>query len=80
MTTYDIVDASVFKHHYNFVMTDKNGRIIRDKVFSNRNAAMDEMYSQMNNRRLSLRKTWDDHHDKTYITNEGVIFHINRDC
>ena len=81
MYPYGIFDVGNFsKHHYNFVMTNKDGKIISNKVFSSRNAAMNEMYSKMAGRSLSLKKVWDDKHDKTYITNEGIQFHINRDC
>ena len=64
-------------HRYSFVLESNSG-ILKSKDFSSRNAANREMYKDMGKYGLSLRKVWDDKHDKTYICDNGYEFHINR--
>lgn len=66
-------------HQYTFVMNFRiGGKIIKCKVFPNRAEAEIKMHKMMRKHKLTLIKVWDDKHDKTYICNKGVEFHINR--
>lgn len=49
-----------------------------DKVFTTRESAMAEMYRICNSDGMQIVKVYDDKHDKTYFTNTGAEFHINR--
>ena len=49
-----------------------------DKVFTTRESAMAEMYRICNSNGMQIVKVYDDKHDKTYFTNTGAEFHINR--
>lgn len=49
-----------------------------DKVFTTRENAMAEMYRICNSNGMQIVKVYDDKHDKTYFTNTGAEFHINR--
>ena len=49
-----------------------------DKQFSTRETAMSEMYKICNKYGMIITKIYDDKHDKTYFTNTGAEFHINR--
>lgn len=49
-----------------------------DKVFTTRESAMTEMYRICNSDGMQIVKVYDDKHDKTYFTNTGAEFHINR--
>lgn len=49
-----------------------------DKMFSSRQAANEYMYDLCSKFGLHIVKIWDDHHDKTYICDNGVTFYIQR--
>lgn len=49
-----------------------------DRVFSSRENAMKEMYRLCNRYGMYIVKVYDDNHDKSYFTNTGAEFHINR--
>lgn len=63
-------------HQYTLVLLSTRKTI--SKIFNSREAANAAMYKLIGKYRLSLRKIYDDNHDKTYICNNGVEFHINR--
>lgn len=49
-----------------------------DKIFSTRESATSEMYRLCNKYRMQVVKVYDDKHYKSYFTNTGAEFHINR--
>ena len=74
---YDLGYGYGSGHQYSFVLST-NRATLKSLTFTNRNAAMEEMYKDMQKYGLTLNKVWDDNHDKTYICNDGYEFHINR--
>ena len=51
---------------------------MKSKVFSTREEANQMMYKIMAKYHLTLQKVFDDHHDKTYVCDNGVRFYIQR--
>lgn len=49
-----------------------------NKVFSSRENALAELYHICSKYRMNIIKIYDDKHDKTYFTDNGAEFHINR--
>lgn len=56
----------------------KGGKCVKDVAFKSRKEANDYMYKLMAQRKLHLKKVYDDVHAKTYICNNNCEFHINR--
>ena len=63
-------------HYYTLVLLGAKKKV--SKLFKSRYAANNVMYKLMGKLGLSIEKVYDDHHDKTYICNNGAEFHINR--
>ena len=72
----DIFNWTGNQYSYSLVLIG-TGKTV-SKTFSSRDAANQAMYRLMGKRRLTLKKVYNDNHDKTYICNEGAEFHINR--
>lgn len=49
-----------------------------EETFSTREGATSRMYQICNKYGMQIVKVYDDKHDKTYFTNTGAEFHINR--
>ena len=49
-----------------------------NEVYSTRESAKRAMYSICEKYGMSINKVYDDKHDKTYFTDRGSEFHINR--
>ena len=49
-----------------------------DRLFSSRQAANDYMYSICQKKGIQIKTVWDDHHDKTYICDNGITYYIQR--
>ena len=63
-------------HTYSVALSDSKRRY--SKVFPSRENATQAMYKQCRKMGVYIVKVWDDHHEKTYICNDGSQFHINR--
>lgn len=63
-------------HRYTLVLLGVGKTI--SKVFYSRTAANEAMYELIGKYNLSLRKVYNDKHDKTYLCTNGAEFHINR--
>lgn len=72
----DIFNWTGTQHSYSLVLLGA-GKVV-SKTFNSRHAANQAMYRLMGKHNLTLKKVYDDNHDKTYICNEGAEFHINR--
>ena len=64
------------KHTYTLAV---EGLKVKDGYFASRQAANNEMYKIIGKYGLQLREVWDDKHFKTYIFENGVRIHINRE-
>lgn len=64
------------KHNYTFAVIGLKKEKCR--LFRSRAAANDYMYSLCRKHGLQIVDVWDDHHDKTYICQNGVRFFIQR--
>ena len=62
-------------HSYSLAAT---GLKVKSKIFSTREEANQMMYKIMAKHHLTLQKVFDDHHDKTYVCDNGVRFYIQR--
>lgn len=62
-------------HWYTLAAT---GIKFKDKSFSSRNVAEENMYKFINKNHFKINKIYDDKHYKTYICDNGVRFYINR--
>lgn len=69
-------DYSFNSHLYSFATTGLGKKI--DKTFGSRDLANAYMYKLCDKYSLNIIKTYDDNHDKTYITDKGVRFYIQR--
>lgn len=63
-------------HSYSLVAINTPRKV--DKVYGSRQLAKDEMYHICDRYGLRIVKVYDDKHDKSYFTDGGVEFHINR--
>lgn len=63
---------------YTYVLAVE-GLNIKSKRFASRQAANEEMYKIVGRKGLQLAQVYDDKHFKTYIYNNGVRIHINRE-
>lgn len=64
------------KHTYTFAA---EGLKVKEKRFSSRQAANEQMYKIVGKLGLQLTKVYDDKHYKTYIFSNGSRIHINRE-
>lgn len=65
-----------YKHVYTLAV---EGLKVHDMRFASRQSANAEMYAVVGKYGLHLVDVWDDHHYKTYIFDNGVRIHINRE-
>lgn len=68
---------AVWGHNYTFVVNE-GSHICSDCIFCSRREAEQAMYALLRKRHTSIRKVYEDHHDKTYICDNGLQIHINR--
>ena len=54
------------------------GSIKVNETYPTRHEAESAMYKLCNRNGLAIDKVYNDKHDKTYFTNKGTEFHINR--
>lgn len=64
------------RHTYSFVTTGFKWN--KDKLFSSRQAANDYMYHICKRKGCRIVKVYDDKHSKTYFTDVGAQFYIQR--
>ncbi len=62
---------------HNYIL-EVTGLKMKSKVFSTREEANQMMYKIMAKYHLTIQKVFDDHHDKTYVCDNGVRFYIQR--
>ena len=63
-------------HQYSLAVVNAPFKV--DRVYGSRQMAKDEMYRICDRYNLRIVKVYDDKHDKSYFTDEGAEFHINR--
>ena len=73
---FDYLPLGLDKHSYTFCYI--NGRKQINRVYNSREIAKSKMYEICDKERLAIVKVWNDNHDKTYFTDNGAEFHINR--
>lgn len=64
-------------HTYTLASTGLGHRNV-SKIFSSRQEANEYMYSLVSKYGLQCEEVYDDHHDKTYLYNNGIRFYIQR--
>jgi len=62
-------------HLYTLASTDRK---VKERLYSTRQEAREDMYKYMNKKGLHVVEKYDDKHAKTYICNNGTYFYINR--
>ncbi len=75
MFMFDYAFSGYQSHTYSLAAT---GMKIKPMTFGTRDQANKEMYKICSKNGLHIEEVWDDHHDKTYICNNGVRFYIQR--
>lgn len=76
MPIMSINESQGEKRHYYSLASVNSPKV--NKEFSTRESAMSEMYRLCDKYGMAIVKVYDDKHDKTYFTNTGTEFHINR--
>lgn len=74
MTEFDIILTS--RHSYSLAAT---GIKFKAKSYGSRESAKRDMYDFMDSHGLHIIDKYNDGHFKTYVCNDGVKFHINRE-
>ena len=64
------------KHTYSLCLLHGPRKL--EETFSTRENATARMYQVCNKYGMQITKIYDDKHDKSYFTNTGAEFHINR--
>lgn len=70
-------EAQGEKRH-NYTLCSVNAPKNVDKIFPTRESAKSEMYRLCDKYGMQIVKVYDDRHNKSYFTNTGAEFHINR--
>lgn len=64
------------EHSYSLCYINGSKQI--NGTYSSRESATKKMHEICDRKNMHIVKVWDDKHDKTYFTNTGAEFHINR--